>query len=144
MVILVTLRAYWRFVVIIRQFFPLIVAYTRDRRRFLLFGPSRSVEYETQVERAEILLDTLLTLGPTFIKLGQLLSTRPDLLPPAYIEVISSLQDDVPPAPWEESKLVLEEELGPVEEAFDEFDTDPISGASLGQVYVATHRGEQV
>ncbi|AUX08523.1 ABC-1 domain protein [Halalkaliarchaeum desulfuricum] len=144
MVTLVTLRAYWRFVLIIRQFFPLIVAYARDRRRYLLFGASRDVAYETQVERAEILLSTLLTLGPTFIKLGQLLSTRPDILPPAYIDVISSLQDDVPPAPWVESRQVLEEELGPVAEAFDEFDTDPISGASLGQVYVATYEGQRV
>ena len=94
------LRAYWRFVVVIYQFLPLIVAYTRDKRRYLLFGGSREVSRETQERRAEKLLDSLLTLGPTFIKLGQLLSTRPDVLPPAYIEVLTSLQDDVPPAPW--------------------------------------------
>ena len=86
----------------------------------------------------------MLTLGPTFIKLGQLLSTRPDVLPPAYIDVLASLQDDVPPEPWEETKVVLEDEVGPVEEVFDEFDTDSISGASLGQVYVATYEGQEV
>ena len=138
------LRAYWRFLRVIRQFFPLIVAYTRDRRKYVFFGGSRRVDPETQVERAEILLDSLLTLGPTFIKLGQLLSTRPDVLPPAYIDVLSSLQDDVPPAPWEESRQVLEAELGPVDEAFDDFDRDPISGASLGQVYTASYDGEPV
>ncbi len=137
-------RAYWRFLRVIRQFFPLIVAYTRDRRKYLLFGSSRSVDSDAQVERAAILLDSLLTLGPTFIKLGQLLSTRPDILPPAYIDVLSSLQDDVPPAPWAESQNVLEEELGPVDEAFDDFDREPISGASLGQVYTATYDGEPV
>ena len=144
MITLVSLRAYWRFVVVFYRFSPLLVAYLRDRRRFIVFGGSRRVTTEMQLERAEVLLDTLLTLGPTFIKLGQLLSTRPDILPKAYIDVLSSLQDDVPPAPWDESKLVIEDELGPVEEVFDEFDTDPISGASLGQVYLATYEGEQV
>jgi len=120
-----------------RRFSPLIVAYWRDRKRYFLFGGSREVDAETQRERAAILLDILLTLGPTFIKLGQILSTRPDILPPAYIDVLEGLQDDVPPAPWEESKIVLEDELGPVDETFDDFDREPISGASLGQVYTA-------
>ena len=144
MVTLVSLRAYWRFVVVAYGFFPLFVAYLRDRRRFFVFGRSRRVTTEMQRERAEILLDTLLTLGPTFIKLGQLLSTRPDIMPKAYIEVLSSLQDDVPPAPWRESKRVIEDELGAVDEVFDAFDTDPISGASLGQVYLATYEGQKV
>jgi predicted unusual protein kinase regulating ubiquinone biosynthesis (AarF/ABC1/UbiB family) len=143
-VTLVNLRAYWRFVVVLRRFSPLIVAYWRDRRRYFLFGGSRDVDTETQRERAAVLLDILLTLGPTFIKLGQILSTRPDILPPAYIEVLEGLQDDVPPAPWEESKVVLEEEFGPVDETFDDFDRDPISGASLGQVYTATYEGDAV
>ncbi|SFS45876.1 ABC1 kinase family protein [Halostagnicola kamekurae] len=114
-----------------------MVAYARDRRRFFLFGGSRRVDPETHEHRAEVLLESLLTLGPTFIKLGQLLSTRPDILPPEYIEVLSALQDEVPPADWTEAKAVLEEELGPVDERFEAFDTDPISGASLGQVYRA-------
>jgi predicted unusual protein kinase regulating ubiquinone biosynthesis (AarF/ABC1/UbiB family) len=143
-VTLVNLRAYWRFLVVVYQFFPLIVAYARDRRRFVLFGRSRSVDPETQTRRANVLLDSLLTLGPTFIKLGQLLSTRPDILPPAYVDVLSRLQDDVPPAPWAEAEVVIEEELGPVDEVYDDFDRDPISGASLGQVYTATYEGEEV
>jgi len=121
-VTLVNLRAYWRFVRVIHQFLPLIVTYARDRRKYLLFGGSRSVAPETQRKRADRLLTSLLTLGPTFIKLGQLLSTRPDVLPPAYIDVLSSLQDDVPPAPWAEAKPVLESEVGPVDEVFDGFD----------------------
>ncbi|GAB6879924.1 AarF/ABC1/UbiB kinase family protein [Halorubrum gandharaense] len=144
MVTLVHLRAYWRFLVVLRQFSPLIVAYWRDRRRFLLFGGSRSVDEATQRERADVLLDILLTLGPTFIKLGQLLSTRPDILPPAYIDVLEGLQDDVPPAPWPETKQVLEDELGPLEETFDDFSDEPISGASLGQVYTAQYDGDDV
>ncbi|WP_372909601.1 ABC1 kinase family protein [Salinigranum sp.] len=144
MVTLVNLRAYWRFFVVLYQFFPLIVAYARDKRRFLLFGGSRQVATEEQKRRANILLDSLLKLGPTFIKLGQLLSTRPDVLPPAYVDVLSRLQDDVPPADWADAEAVLEAELGPVDEVYDDFDRDPISGASLGQVYTATYEGEDV
>jgi len=58
--------------------------------------------------------------------------------------VLEGLQDDVPPAPWEESKIVLEDELGPVDETFDDFDREPISGASLGQVYTARYEGSDV
>ncbi len=138
------LRAYRRFVVVAVQFLPLLVAYARDRKRFILFGSGRTVDAETRRRRAQSLLESLLTLGPTFIKLGQLLSTRPDVLPPEYIEEFEELQDRVPPAEWADAKRVLEEDLGPVEEAFDEFDTDAISGASLGQVHVAELDGEEV
>lgn len=137
-------RAYRRFVLVAWQFLPLVLSYVRDRRRFLLFGRSRHVTDEMRVDRAETLLETLLTLGPTFIKLGQLLSTRPDVLPPEYIDVFTQLQDRVPPAPWQEAKTVVESELGPVDEQFDDFDTDAISGASLGQVYRAQVEGQDV
>jgi predicted unusual protein kinase regulating ubiquinone biosynthesis (AarF/ABC1/UbiB family) len=143
-VTLANLRAYRRFFVVAYHFLPLLLSYARDRRRFLLFGSSRRVDGETRVERANTLLESLLTLGPTFIKLGQLLSTRPDILPPEYVEVLSKLQDEVPPADWAEARAVLEDEIGPIEETFDEFDTDAISGASLGQVYTAEIDGEEV
>ncbi len=141
---LVNLRAYWRFFVVARQFLPLMLAYARDRRRYLLFGGRRRVDAETRARRADRLLESLLTLGPTFIKLGQLLSTRPDILPPQYVDVLSTLQDEVPPAPWSEAQTVIEDELGPVEDVFDEFDTEAISGASLGQVYRGSVDGDEV
>jgi predicted unusual protein kinase regulating ubiquinone biosynthesis (AarF/ABC1/UbiB family) len=140
----VTLRAYRRFFVVAWQFLPLLVAFARDRRRFFVFGASRRVTSEQRRERARTLLDSLLTLGPTFIKLGQLLSTRPDILPPEYVDELTQLQDRVPPTPWPEAKEVIEGELGPVEDAYDSFDTECISGASLGQVYVAELDGESV
>ncbi|QSX00122.1 ABC1 kinase family protein [Haloterrigena alkaliphila] len=114
-----------------------MLAFARDRHRFLLFGSPRRVDAETHRHRAEVLLESLLTLGPTFIKLGQLLSTRPDVLPPAYIDVLSALQDEVPPADWADARAVLEDEIGPLDDSFAEFDTEAISGASLGQVYRA-------
>jgi len=138
------LRSYRRFVLVVWQFLPLLWGWARDRRRFLLFGGSRTVSPDVRRERARILLESLLTLGPTFIKLGQLLSTRPDVLPPEYIEVLTELQDRVPPADWAEAKTVIEDELGPVDEVFDDFDRESISGASLGQVYTAEVDGEPV
>jgi ubiquinone biosynthesis protein len=81
-------------------------------------------------------------LGPTFIKLGQMLSTRPDLLPPDFITELSKLRDSVPPTPWEEVRAVLMEELGkPPEEIFASIDhLQPLGSASLAQVYAATLR----
>jgi len=78
-------------------------------------------------------------LGPTFVKLGQVLSTRPDLLPPDYITELAKLQDAVPPVPWEPMRAKIEAELGsPLAELFATFDPTPIAAASLAQVYAAT------
>ncbi|MFB6189309.1 MAG: ABC1 kinase family protein [Halapricum sp.] len=140
----VRLRALWRLAVVARTFLPLVVAWWRDRRRFFLFGGRREVSSEQRRARAEYLLDALLSLGPTFIKLGQMLSTRPDVLPREYVDVLSRLQDRVPPEPWAAVEPMLESEIGDVETVFEDFDREPISGASLGQVYTATLDGEHV
>ena len=138
------LRAYRRFVLVTWHFLPLLLAYARDRRRFVFVGRPRRVSTEVHRKRAERVLESLLTLGPTFVKLGQLLSSRPDVLPPVYLDVLSALQDDVPPAAWADARDVLEDELGPVEDRFDAFETTAISGASLGQVYRAEAAGQAV
>jgi predicted unusual protein kinase regulating ubiquinone biosynthesis (AarF/ABC1/UbiB family) len=132
----VRLRSLYRFFVVIGAFLPFVVAFLRDRRRWLLFGDGREPTDEDDRRRARKLRETLLELGPAFIKFGQMLSTRPDVLPPAYVEELSALQDRVPAAPWSEAREVLEGEIGPVNEVFAEFEREPISGASIGQVYV--------
>ena len=77
-------------------------------------------------------------LGPTFVKFGQLLSTRPDIVPPDIIEELRALQDDVRPVPFEEVRVVVERELGlELEKLFLEFDERPIAAASIGQVHAA-------
>lgn len=77
-------------------------------------------------------------LGTTFIKLGQILSTRADLLPPEYLAELSKLQDSTPPIPFEAIQQVLVAELGqPIEKAFAEFDPEPLAAASIGQAHAA-------
>jgi ubiquinone biosynthesis protein len=78
-------------------------------------------------------------LGPTFIKLGQALSTRPDILPPAYVAELAKLQDAVPPVPWRPIRAQIDAEMGmPLEKRFTDFDPVPIAAASLAQVHAAT------
>lgn len=89
-------------------------------------------------------LETFLSLGPAFIKLGQLLSVRPDVLPQPYIDEFAKLQDEVPPAPFETAKKVIEEDLGPIDKVFESFKPEAVTGASLGQVYQAAYKGKEV
>lgn len=85
-----------------------------------------------------VLKDILIELGPTFIKMGQLLSTRPDLLPPEYIAELSALQADVPAVPWERIQRVLADELPvPLQTIFQEFNPVPVAAGSLAQTYRA-------
>jgi ubiquinone biosynthesis protein len=89
----------------------------------------------------EALACDLEKLGPTFVKLGQVLSSRPDLLPPAYLEALTRLQDNVKPFPFPDVQRIVEEELGArLSKAFSVFEETPIAAASLGQVHRAALR----
>lgn len=95
-------------------------------------------------KQAERLRHALNDLGATFIKLGQALSTRPDLLPPEYIAELGKLQDEVPPMPFEKLEKVFVQELGkPIAEIFEEFDPEPLASASIGQVYSGRLKNNQ-
>lgn len=76
-------------------------------------------------------------LGPTFIKLGQILSTRPDILPLKYLKELEKLQDRVKPLPFKEIKRVIETELGPIDKIFTYFEKKPIASASISQIHKA-------
>jgi ubiquinone biosynthesis protein len=86
-----------------------------------------------------VLRNILVELGPVFVKLGQLLSTRPDLLPPAYIDTLSSLQADVPPVPWSEVEVIIRQELKlSIAETFSQFNTEAVAAGSIAQTHKAT------
>src|SRR5919201_577907 len=93
---------------------------------------------EHEMRHAQGLASALEELGPCFIKRGQLLSTRPDLLPPSYIAPLPRLQDTIPPVPAEKIMAIIESELGaPVSELFKSFDPQPLGTASMAQVHRA-------
>ncbi|WP_049569845.1 ABC1 kinase family protein [Nonomuraea sp. SBT364] len=99
-----------------------------------------------KVRLARSLREALEDGGVTFVKLGQVLSTRRDLLPPEFIDELGRLQDQVAPAPWEQIEPVLAAELGgPVDTVFAAFDRTPLAAASIGQAHTARlHTGESV
>ncbi|HET9322815.1 MAG TPA: AarF/ABC1/UbiB kinase family protein, partial [Gaiellaceae bacterium] len=113
--------------------------FTRNKLSDLVPGNGdRAAALESPSERGRHLREMLDELGPTFVKFGQLLSMRPDVLPPDIIAELRGLQDDVTPFPFEEAARMIEDELGqPVERLFLEFEPVPIAAASIGQVHRA-------
>ncbi|HEX6680894.1 MAG TPA: AarF/UbiB family protein [Gaiellaceae bacterium] len=122
--------------------------YFFERHRLTDLFPwiDRDGQDETPSDRGRRLREMLEELGPTFVKFGQLLSTRPDLVPPDVVVELQKLQDDVRPIPFAEVERVVREELGlTIEQAFLEFDEQPTAAASIGQVHRALlPNGERV
>jgi predicted unusual protein kinase regulating ubiquinone biosynthesis (AarF/ABC1/UbiB family) len=133
-----TLRVWQRTLQIFLPFLFFTVRLAWDR----FTGQSEKNESGQAIHLREMLTH----LGPAFIKVGQALSTRPDLVPPAYLEELTKLQDQLPPFPNEVAFQFIEEELGARPEAiYAELSPNPIAAASLGQVYKGRLKtGEQV
>ena len=103
--------------------------------------PIEDAQGDEEAEGSADLADDLESLGPTFVKLGQLLATRSDLLPAAQIESLTRLQDDVSPVPFDEVREIVETDLGGrIGTIFGTFEETPLASASLGQVHRATLR----
>ncbi|GGM69581.1 glycosyl transferase family 1 [Thermogymnomonas acidicola] len=124
------------------KIYPIFRHYIKDRESAKKDGEKSWSHLRERNGRKAV--ETFIELGPTFIKLGQILSARPDLLPKEYLKSFERLQDDVPPAPFEKVKPIIERNIGRIEDVFEEFNTNAISGASLGQVYRAKYRGVEV
>ena len=106
-----------------------------DYARGLLSG---NKDDEPRLPSPEVLRNILIELGPVYVKLGQLLSTRPDILPGRYVETLTDLQTNVPPAPWLQVEALIRRELGqPIEAVFSKIDPQAIAAGSIGQVYSA-------
>ncbi|MDJ0705354.1 MAG: AarF/ABC1/UbiB kinase family protein [Leptolyngbyaceae cyanobacterium MO_188.B28] len=121
-------KVLWRFIGIILPFVSFYFSLWLDRQ-------TGNSEYHEK-KRAIKLKQILTQLGPAYIKVGQALSTRPDLVPPSYLEELSHLQDQLPAFSNEIAFRFIEEELGsPPDDLFAEMSSDPVAAASLGQVY---------
>ena len=133
-----TLQVWSRFVQIVWPFLTFALSLLWDRLR----GRTPKNEHRRAVRLREILTD----LGPAYIKVGQALSTRPDLVPPLYLDELGKLQDQLPPFPNEVAYKFIEEELGASHrEIYAELSESPVAAASLGQVYKGKLKtGEEV
>ncbi len=142
----VSALAVWRRAAVVAwRVAPLVASFVRDHRRWLVRGAPvpRSAAFHTR--RAAMLVDVLARLGPTFVKLAQLLAARADLVPEPYLSALGTLADQVPPVPLDAVRRTIVDEYGTMPEAlFEEFDPTPIAAASLGQVHAARWQGREV
>lgn len=126
-----------------REIIDVVLSNGWDYMRGLLTGRKAD---EPQIPRPEVLRKILVELGPFYVKLGQVLSTRPDLVPPDYVKALTALQAQVPPVAWTEMEGVLRQNLPqPLSTLFKAVDPQAIAAGSIGQVHRATlSNGEEV
>ncbi|NJL03259.1 MAG: AarF/ABC1/UbiB kinase family protein [Spirulinaceae cyanobacterium SM2_1_0] len=119
-----------------REILEIVFSNGWDYMRGVLAGGKTD---EPQLPTPAVLRNILVELGPVYVKLGQLLSTRPDLLPPQYIEALTALQAKVPTVPWSVVEVTVRQELPqPIEKIFAEIDTQPVAAGSIAQIYRGT------
>lgn len=119
-----------------------VFSYTEEK----MADSESEIESENFDHSPEELAEDLKSMGPTYVKLGQLLSTRPDLLPPPFLDALATLQDDVEIVDYQEVETIFKEELGVrISKAFASFEKEPLASASIGQVHRAVlHSGKIV
>lgn len=119
-----------------REIIEVVLGNGWDYMRGLLTGGKID---EPQIPTPEVLRKILVELGPFYVKLGQLLSTRPDLLPPRYVQALTALQTNVPPVAWQEIEILLQKQLKqPLNTIFQTINPTAIAAGSIGQVHRAT------
>ncbi len=134
-----------RLLVILKHAVPLLLSVLRDRRRWFFWGRPADRTAAFHERRARRLLASIVELGPSFVKMGQLFAGRTDLLPDQYAEALNTLTDKVPAVSFEMIELTIQRCLRrPLPDLFSWFDPTPLAAGSLGQVHRATYRDREV
>jgi predicted unusual protein kinase regulating ubiquinone biosynthesis (AarF/ABC1/UbiB family) len=137
--------AHFRTIVILWRLVPLGVSFRRDFARWIFFGSPIDRDETFHEKRAAVLIDALVSLGPTFVKLAQVFASRPDVVPEPYLSSLGTLTDKVPSVPFDEIEHEIVNAYGRTpEEMFESFDRNALASGSLGQVYRARYEGRDV
>ncbi len=137
--------AHFRTLIILWRLFPLAISFRRDFARWVFFGHPLRRSREFHSRRAAALVNALVTLGPTFVKLAQVFASRPDVVPEPYLSTLGTLVDRVPVVPFDQIEREIVNAYGQrPEEMFSDFDREPLASGSLGQVYRARYEGRDI
>jgi predicted unusual protein kinase regulating ubiquinone biosynthesis (AarF/ABC1/UbiB family) len=134
-----------RSILVTARLLPFAFSLLRDRRRWLIAGRALERSEEFHRRRAAAIVDAIARLGPTFVKLAQVLAARADLVPEPYLTALGRLHDQVPPVSYDAVAATIVEAYGAAPDTlFERFEREPLAAASLGQVHRALFRGEEV